>query len=61
MDGNFSAEHMAMRHPEDDVSLSEGTGYMVGQTAYKTHLSVAKEDAQVCRIVVYDIHVHLIK
>ena len=29
MDGNFQAEHMKMRNPENDVPLSEGTGFMV--------------------------------
>ncbi|KAI9435991.1 hypothetical protein H4582DRAFT_1817148, partial [Lactarius indigo] len=29
MDGNFQAEHMKMRNPENDIPLSEGTGFMV--------------------------------
>ena len=29
MDGNFQAEHMKMRNPENDVPLSEGSGFMV--------------------------------
>ncbi|KAH9048382.1 hypothetical protein EDB84DRAFT_1434385 [Lactarius hengduanensis] len=28
MDGNFQAEHMKMRNPENDIPLSEGTGFM---------------------------------
>ncbi|KAF8264124.1 hypothetical protein EI94DRAFT_1772762 [Lactarius quietus] len=28
MDGNFQAEHMKMRNPENDVPLSEGAGFM---------------------------------
>lgn len=47
MDGNFSAEHMVMRHAEDDVQLTDGSGYMVAPRAYKVHLSVASEDKQV--------------
>jgi hypothetical protein len=29
MDRNFQAEHMKMKNPENDVPLSEGTGFMV--------------------------------
>jgi hypothetical protein len=31
MDGNFQAEHMRMRKPENDVPLSDGTGFMVSK------------------------------
>ncbi|KAH9020129.1 hypothetical protein EDB85DRAFT_1872687, partial [Lactarius pseudohatsudake] len=41
MDGNFQAEHMKMRNPENDVPLSDGTGFMVSQTAYESHLKSA--------------------
>lgn len=47
MDGNFSAEHMAMRRPQDDIALTDGAGYMVAPGPYKTHLSIAKESSQV--------------
>ena len=47
MDGNFSAEHMAMKNPEDDVSLGDGAAFMVGTAEYKAHLAVASEDHQV--------------
>jgi hypothetical protein len=53
MDGNFSAEHMAMRNPEDDVSLSDGTAFMVSMADYKAHLAVASEDRQVCPGALY--------
>jgi hypothetical protein len=29
MDGNFQAEHMKMRNPENDIPLTEGAGFMV--------------------------------
>jgi len=48
MDGNFSAEHMAMRDPDNDVALADGTAFMVGKADYKAHLSAAVEDQQVC-------------
>ncbi|GBE84724.1 hypothetical protein SCP_0607040 [Sparassis crispa] len=46
MDGNFSAEHMKMKHPEEDVALSNGQAFMVGQEDYKAHLAVAMESHQ---------------
>ncbi|GBE82431.1 hypothetical protein SCP_0408150 [Sparassis crispa] len=46
MDGNFSAEHMKMKHPEEDVALSDGQAFMVSQEDYKAHLAVAMESHQ---------------
>ena len=43
MDGNFSAEHMKMCNPADDVKLRDGEGFMVQDRDYKHHLKVAKE------------------
>ncbi|THH05826.1 hypothetical protein EW146_g9795 [Bondarzewia mesenterica] len=39
IDGNFSAEHMKMRNPWDDVVLTDGVGYMVTEGNYKDHLT----------------------
>jgi hypothetical protein len=47
MDGNFQAEHMKMRNPENDVPLTDGTGFMVSQVPYKSHLKSAVERRQV--------------
>ena len=47
MDGNFQAEHMKMRNPENDVPLSEGTGFMVSRKPYELHLKSAVERRQV--------------
>ena len=47
MDGNFQAEHMKMRNPENDVPLSEGTGFMVSRMPYESHLKSAAERQQV--------------
>ncbi|KAI9447428.1 hypothetical protein H4582DRAFT_2051188 [Lactarius indigo] len=47
MDGNFQAEHMKMRNPENDIPLSEGTGFMVSQEPYESHLKLAVERQQV--------------
>ena len=50
MDGNFQAEHMKMRNLDNDVSLSEGTGFMVSQIPYGLHLQLAVERCQVSYI-----------
>ena len=47
MDGNFQAEHMRMRNPENDVPLSDGTGFMVSKKPYKVHLKSAVDRQQV--------------
>src|SRR5260221_7870471 len=47
MDGNFQAEHMRMRNPENDVPLSDGAGFMVSKKPYKLHLKSAVERWQV--------------
>jgi len=53
MDGNFQAEHMKMRNPENDVPLSEGTGFMVSRIPYELHLKSAVEHRKVSSISVY--------
>jgi hypothetical protein len=47
MDGNFQAEHMKMRNPENDISLTDGTGFMVSRIPYESHLKSAIERRQV--------------
>jgi len=47
MDGNFQAEHMRMKNPENDVPLSDGTGFMVSKKPYELHLKSAVERQQV--------------
>ncbi|KAH9035448.1 hypothetical protein EDB83DRAFT_2228949 [Lactarius deliciosus] len=46
MDGNFQAKHMKMRNPENDIPLSEGTGFMVSQKLYELHLKSVVEKRQ---------------
>jgi hypothetical protein len=50
MDGNFQAEHMKMRNPENDVPLSDGTGFMVSKKPYESHLKSAVERRQVSSV-----------
>lgn len=47
MDGNFSADHLKMRNPDDDVSITDGSGFMVGDERYKAHLRIAKDHKEV--------------
>ena len=47
IDGNFQVEHMRMKNPENNVSLSDGTGFMVSKKPYKLHLKLAVERRQV--------------
>lgn len=49
MDGNFTAEHLRTRRPDDDVWLGDGHGFMVAEARYKIHLAAAKESKQVKR------------
>jgi hypothetical protein len=51
MDSNFQAEHMKMRNPENDVPLSNGTGFMVSKKPYELHLKSAVERRQVSSIL----------
>ena len=44
---------MKMRNPENDVPLSEGTGFMVSQKPYELHLQLAYERQQVCSVLVF--------
>jgi hypothetical protein len=41
IDGNFSANHLKMRRPENDVCLTPGGRYMVEPICYETHLEEA--------------------
>ena len=50
-DGNFSAEHLKMKKPANDVLLADGTGFMVTDKPYKEHLAVTKEIKEVQKFV----------
>ena len=55
MDGNFQAEHMKMRNPENDISLSEGMGFMVSRKPYQLHLQSAAAYERHCVRTISDI------
>ena len=42
-DGNFHADHIRMRRPDQDVTLTNGDTYMAETEKYMECLSVAKE------------------
>lgn len=44
MDGNFKAEHLKPQAGDNDVSLSDGTGFMVTRKPYQDHLKAAIDD-----------------
>ena len=41
MDGNFVSDHIRMQHPEDDIPLADGHGFMVTYGRYGEHLKDA--------------------
>ena len=47
LDGNFKAEHMRMRHPDNDIPIADGTGFMVGTRRYKDYLTETAEEKRV--------------
>ena len=48
VDGNFKADHVKQKRPEDDVWLTSGEGIFAERTQYLRHLEVAKETKEVC-------------
>src|SRR5208283_1054880 len=51
VDGNFKAEQIKMRRPEDDVALIDGEGYMVTDGPYCEHLREAVEAKEVVNLI----------
>lgn len=60
MDGNFTAQHMKMRKPEDDVSLSDGLAYMVANEPYQKHIAQAanNEEVHIIGPFCHGLHLH---
>lgn len=48
MDGNFKAEHMHTRAPEDDVWLTDGLGFMAERPTYREFLAATNYPVEVC-------------
>src|ERR1700678_4043780 len=51
VDGNFHADHIKMRRPDQDFMLTNGQGYMVEKARYGEYLSVVKEPRFVCMVL----------
>jgi hypothetical protein len=47
VDGNFTAQHMRMKKPEDDIALADGLAYMVENMPYQIHVLSAAENKEV--------------
>ena len=60
IDGNFTAQHMKMRKPKDDVSLSDGLEYIVANEPYQKHVAQAANNEEVCIIGPFgdNLHIH---
>ena len=48
VEGNFHADHVKMKQPDDDVALCDGLGFMVETKPYNEHLKESIESKQVC-------------
>jgi len=46
-DGNFTADHIKQKRPQDDVWLSDGEGMMTAREPYATHIRLATETKEV--------------
>ena len=51
VDGNMSAQHMKIRRPELDVSLTDGDTCIMENSPYQEHLKEAVEIKQVCYLI----------
>lgn len=45
-DGNFHADHLEMKYPEDDVALADGLAFMVETAPYEEHLKESVDHKQ---------------
>jgi hypothetical protein len=50
LDGNFTAEQLKMKVPEDDVHLTDGDAFFTTRKPYYDHLKVAVEIREVCHM-----------
>ncbi|KAG1765578.1 hypothetical protein EDD22DRAFT_845369 [Suillus occidentalis] len=46
VDGNFTAQHMNMQEPKQDIFLLDGSGYMVMDSEYQAHLASATKSKE---------------
>ncbi|KAF8545678.1 hypothetical protein OG21DRAFT_1428852, partial [Imleria badia] len=46
VDGNFTAQHMKMKRPQDDIALSDCLAYMMEEKPYQNHVSSAPDNKE---------------
>jgi hypothetical protein len=51
-DGNFTAEQLKMKKPQDDVHLTDGDAFFTTRKPYYDHLKVAVEIREVCLLFI---------
>ena len=67
VDGNFTADHIKQKRPDDDIWLTDGEGMMAAREPYYSHIKAAKDIKEVCSsisvitlfLTLYDIQKHL--
>jgi len=47
VDGNFTADHIKQKRPDDDEWLNDGNGMMTAREPYASHVISAKETKSV--------------
>jgi hypothetical protein len=52
VDGNFTAQHMKMKRPQDDVALTDGLAYMVGEAQYRNHVLSAPDNKDISNVLI---------
>ena len=45
-DGNFKQDHLAMKNDADDVSLSDGLGFMVARKTFNSYLAAVPKTSK---------------
>ena len=51
MDGNFKAEHMHESHPDNQIWLMDGLGYMVARLRYHAYIKGTNQPLEVSSIL----------
>jgi len=49
VDGNFKLDNLKMKNAEEDVTLSDGEAFFVGQVQYQEHLKTVIQTKEVCQ------------
>ena len=55
VDGNFQADYVKIKNPEDDIALADGLAFIVEAKSYKQHLKDSIESNQMVFWILYKI------